>query len=80
MSEPQILDSAGNRLQAGDRVERRILSGHWKLDVMRRPGWEPQRGWVVRTSAMPSLPLTPDVAHGTYRCPDLKLAPTQEDD
>jgi hypothetical protein len=71
MAAPQILDREGNRLAPGDSVKRRILSGHWNQDVFRRVGWEPMRGWVAVTRAMPRLPLQPDAARNTYRVPDL---------
>jgi hypothetical protein len=73
VSDPTMLDANGKPLKRGDRVERRILSGHWNQDVVRGFRWGARRGWEVHTTAMPGLPTAAGAAYNSWQCPDLRV-------
>jgi hypothetical protein len=83
VSEPQILDSAGNRLQVGDRVrylDANIPFGEAIGAFTWDCGWRVQirmRGEAGKPIAMPTEPAR---ERNTFCCSVLTLIPTQEDD
>lgn len=74
-TEPQILDSAGNRLQVGDRVQSRYGRAEVTEVSVHRVRIETLAS-RRRVYFVPDLPT----AAGAYRCNSLTLIPTQEDD
>jgi hypothetical protein len=89
VSEPMILDSAGNRLQVGDRVRMVLFTdpqddGRVLRFTFKPEGW--RNGWGVEVE-WPDMDSTcidwyPTQVQGATEltCGDLTLIPTQEDD
>jgi hypothetical protein len=90
VSEPQILDSAGNRLQVGDRVrmvahppappDSPLDDGRVVLLARGLAGWGVEVEWPDMDSTC--IDWYPTQAKGATEltCGDLTLIPTQEDD